>query len=107
MAGPSTSHALTEVEQMTVLNKVLNDETLSNYSSDDDSASDYDYTQLVPPVLLKVTVTMRISWPTMDWKRCPQDLCGKTSIRFPLHENHFVVCVVPSIGAVNVRQRCV
>jgi hypothetical protein len=43
MAGPSTSHALTEVEQMTMLNEVLDDECLSNYSSDDDSASDYDY----------------------------------------------------------------
>jgi hypothetical protein len=43
MAGPSTSRALTEVEQMTVLNEVLDDERLSNYSSDDDSASDYDY----------------------------------------------------------------
>jgi hypothetical protein len=28
MAGPSTSRALTEVEQMTVLNEVLDDETL-------------------------------------------------------------------------------
>jgi hypothetical protein len=43
MAGPSTSRALTEVEQMTVLNKVLDDETLGNYSSDNDSASDYDF----------------------------------------------------------------
>ena len=49
MAGPSTSRALTEVEQETVLNEVLEDETLSNYSSDDGSASDYDYTQLVSP----------------------------------------------------------
>jgi hypothetical protein len=39
MAGPSTSRALTEVEQIIVLNEVLDDETLSNYSSDDDSAS--------------------------------------------------------------------
>jgi hypothetical protein len=31
-----------EVEQMTMLNEVLDDETLSNYSSDD-SASDYDF----------------------------------------------------------------
>jgi hypothetical protein len=43
MAGPSTSRALTEVEQMTVLKEVLDDETLSNYSSDDDSSSNYDY----------------------------------------------------------------
>jgi hypothetical protein len=43
MASPSTSRALMEVEQMTVLNEVLDDERLSNYSSDDDSASDYDY----------------------------------------------------------------
>jgi hypothetical protein len=49
MTGPSEIRALTEVEQVTVLNEVLDDETLSNYSSDDDSASDYDYTQLVPP----------------------------------------------------------
>jgi hypothetical protein len=42
MAGPSTSRSLTEVEQVTVLNEVLDDETLSNYSSDN-SASDYDY----------------------------------------------------------------
>jgi hypothetical protein len=40
MAGPSKSCALTEVEQMTVLKEVLDDE---NYSSDDDSASDYDF----------------------------------------------------------------
>jgi hypothetical protein len=43
MAGPSTSCVLMEVEQMTVLNKVLDDEILSNYSSDDDSALDYDF----------------------------------------------------------------
>jgi hypothetical protein len=49
MAGPSRSRALTEVEQETVLNEVLDNEILSNYSSDDDSVSYYDYTQLVPP----------------------------------------------------------
>jgi hypothetical protein len=49
MAGPSTSCALTEVEQETKLNEVLDDEILSNYSSNDDSVSDYDYTQVVPP----------------------------------------------------------
>jgi hypothetical protein len=43
MAGPSTSRSLTEVEQVTVLNEVLDDETLNNYSSADDSALDYDY----------------------------------------------------------------
>jgi hypothetical protein len=43
MAGPDTSRALTEVEQMMVLNEVFDDETLSNYSSDDDSALDYDF----------------------------------------------------------------
>jgi hypothetical protein len=48
MAGPSTSCSLTEVEQVTLLNEVLDDETLS-YSSDDDSALDYDYTYVVPP----------------------------------------------------------
>jgi hypothetical protein len=54
MAGTSRSRALTEVEQETMLNKVLDDEILSNYSSDDDSASDYDYTQLVPPEAISV-----------------------------------------------------
>ena len=55
MAIPSTSRALMEVEQVTVLNEVLDDETLSNYSSDDDSASDYDYKQLVPPETIRVS----------------------------------------------------
>jgi hypothetical protein len=49
MAGPSRSRALTEVKQETMLTEVLDDEILSNYSSDDDSVSDYDYTQLVAP----------------------------------------------------------
>jgi hypothetical protein len=49
MAGPSRSRALTEVEQETMLIEVLDDEILSNYSSDDDSVLDYVYTQLVPP----------------------------------------------------------
>jgi hypothetical protein len=43
MAGPSTSRALMEVKHMAMLNEVLDDETLNNYSSDDDSASDYDF----------------------------------------------------------------
>jgi hypothetical protein len=46
MAGRSRSRALMEVEKETMLNEVLDDEILSNYSSDDDSASDYDYIQL-------------------------------------------------------------
>jgi hypothetical protein len=48
MAGPS-SHALTELEQIEVWNEVLDDETISEYRSDDDSLFDYDYTQLMTP----------------------------------------------------------
>jgi hypothetical protein len=47
MAGPSTSRALTELEQIEFLNEVLDHETISEYSSDDKSVFDYDYTQLV------------------------------------------------------------
>jgi hypothetical protein len=46
MAGPSTSRALTELEHIEVLNEVL-DETISEYSSDDENVFDCDYTQLV------------------------------------------------------------
>jgi hypothetical protein len=49
MAGPSTSCALTELEQIEVLNEVLDDTIISEYSSDDDSVFDYDHTQLVTP----------------------------------------------------------
>jgi hypothetical protein len=45
MAGPSTSRVLTELEQIKVLNEVLDDETISEYSLDDDIVFDYDYTQ--------------------------------------------------------------
>jgi hypothetical protein len=55
MAGPSISHSLTEVEQVTVLNEVLDNKPLSNYSSDDDSALNYDYTHLVPPEAIGAT----------------------------------------------------
>jgi hypothetical protein len=44
MVGPSTSCALTELEQIEVLNEVLDDETINEYSSDDDNVFDYDYT---------------------------------------------------------------
>jgi hypothetical protein len=37
MAGPSTSRALVELEEVQVLNEVLDDETVSDYSLDDDS----------------------------------------------------------------------
>jgi hypothetical protein len=47
MAGPSTSHALRQLQQMQVLNKVLDDENISDCSLDDDSVFDTDYTQLV------------------------------------------------------------
>jgi hypothetical protein len=47
MDGPSTSHMLTEVEHLQVVNEVLHDENISDFSSDDDSISHNDYTQLV------------------------------------------------------------
>jgi hypothetical protein len=49
MAGPSTSRVLTELEQIEVLNDVVDDENISEYSLDDDSVFDNDYTQLVTP----------------------------------------------------------
>jgi hypothetical protein len=45
MASPSSSHALFEFEQVQVLNEVLDDENVDEFSSDDDSVFDSDYTQ--------------------------------------------------------------
>jgi hypothetical protein len=83
MAGPSTSHALKELEQIQVLNEVL-DEIICEYSSDDDSVFDNDYTQLVTPgtsvisdrVIMVVTKDRKKSY-TYDWERCPVSLCGE------------------------------
>jgi hypothetical protein len=77
MAGPSTSRALTEVEQMTVLNEVLDDETLSNYSSDDDSASDYDFIlyMAVHQFSRRLNNSQRdISWSVFPPRKRRQDL---------------------------------
>jgi hypothetical protein len=49
MAGPSRSCALTELEQMQVLNEVLDNENISEYSLDDDIVFDNNYTQLLTP----------------------------------------------------------
>jgi hypothetical protein len=49
MAVPSTSRPLTELDQIQILNEVLEDESISEYSSDDDSVFDIDYTQFVTP----------------------------------------------------------
>jgi hypothetical protein len=49
MAGPSTSQALTNVEQMEVLYTILDEESISDISLDNDSVFDIDYTQLVTP----------------------------------------------------------
>jgi hypothetical protein len=49
MARPSTSPALGELEQLQVLNEVLDDEIISECSSDEDSVFNNDYTQLVTP----------------------------------------------------------
>jgi hypothetical protein len=47
MAGPSTSCALTELEQVPVLNEGLDDENIDELSSDDDSIFDSDYSIFV------------------------------------------------------------
>jgi hypothetical protein len=49
MVSHSTSRALRELEQLEVLNEVLDDENISECSSDDDSVFDNDYTQLMTP----------------------------------------------------------
>ncbi|XP_021913223.1 piggyBac transposable element-derived protein 4-like [Zootermopsis nevadensis] len=49
MAGPSTSCAFMELEEIQVLNEVLEDESVSEYTSDDDGVFDNDYTQFVTP----------------------------------------------------------
>jgi hypothetical protein len=49
MAGASTSRSLTEAEQTALLYEVLDEETVSEYSSDSDSDIDPDYTQFVTP----------------------------------------------------------
>jgi hypothetical protein len=47
MAGPSTSHALTELDQVQALNAVLNNENTGEFNLDDDSVLHSNYTQLV------------------------------------------------------------
>jgi hypothetical protein len=47
MASPSVSCVLIEPEQIQVLNDVLDDENTGEFSSDNDSVFDSDYTQLV------------------------------------------------------------
>jgi hypothetical protein len=49
MSGASTSCYLTEAEQTALLYEVLDEETVSEYSSDSDSDIDPDYTQFVTP----------------------------------------------------------
>jgi hypothetical protein len=77
MAGPSTSHALMEVEQMTVLNEVLDDKTLSNYSSDDDSASDYDF--ILYKAVRQFSRCLNNSRKDISWSISPHGEEGKTS----------------------------
>jgi hypothetical protein len=43
------SHALTEVEQTEFLHEILDEESISECSSDNGSVFDIDYTQLVTP----------------------------------------------------------
>jgi hypothetical protein len=49
MAGLSPSRAPMELEHIHVLNEVLDNEIVSEHSSDDDSVFDNDYKQLVTP----------------------------------------------------------
>jgi hypothetical protein len=77
MAGPSTSRALTEVEQMTVLNEVLDDETQSNYSSDYDSASDYDF--ILYTAIHQFSRRLSDSQKDISWSVFPHGKEGRTS----------------------------
>ncbi|PNF31583.1 hypothetical protein B7P43_G00790 [Cryptotermes secundus] len=121
MAGPSTSRALTEVEQVTALNEVLDDETLSNYSSDDESASDYDYTQLVPPETISASerdsepedivahdeleeVPRRFVWEDIDsFHASRESFCGVCGPQFDTAELD-VVSVFESIFDISLVQ---
>jgi hypothetical protein len=89
---------------MTVLNEVLDDEPLSNYSSDDDSASDYDF--ILHTAVHQFSRRLNDSQKDISWTVFPpqgrQDLtedvwCAQKRAR---GKNL-------SIGVVNVRQRCV
>jgi hypothetical protein len=65
------------VKQVTVLNKVLNDETLSNYSSDDDSASDYDF--ILYTAIRQFSRRLNASGKDISWSVFPPGEEGKTS----------------------------
>jgi hypothetical protein len=69
MAGPSTSRLLKEVKQVTLLNKVLDDETLSNYSSDHDSALDYEF--ILYKVVRQFSHRLNDSWKDISWSVFP------------------------------------
>jgi hypothetical protein len=43
------SRSLTEAEQIELLHEILDEESISEYSSDNDSEFDVDYTRLVTP----------------------------------------------------------
>ncbi|PNF40920.1 hypothetical protein B7P43_G14977 [Cryptotermes secundus] len=121
MAGPSTSRVLMEVEQVTVLNEVLDDETLSNYSSDDDSASDYDYTHLVPPETISASerdsdpedimahdgleeVSRRFVWEDIDsFHASRESFCGVCGPQFDTAELD-VISVFESIFDISLVQ---
>jgi hypothetical protein len=58
MASPSTSHALTDLESVSVLNEVLNNENIGEFSLDDDGVFDSDYTQLMTPGTHVIAIVM-------------------------------------------------
>jgi hypothetical protein len=83
MGSSSTGYVLTELGQVQVLNGVLDNENVGEFSSDDDSVFDSDYTQLVTP----------------STHPCHQKE-GKTSKNMGKGDNLF-------ISAVNMKQGCV
>jgi hypothetical protein len=105
MVGPSTSRALTEVEQMTVLNEVLDDETLSNYSSDDDSASDYDF--ILYTAIRQFSRHLNDSRKDISWSIFPPRKRSQDLTEAVWYAQKRARGKNLSIGLVNVRQHCV
>jgi hypothetical protein len=54
---------------MIMLNEVLDDKTLSNYSSDDDSASDYDF--ILYTAVRQFSRRLNDSWKDISWAVFP------------------------------------
>jgi hypothetical protein len=88
---------------MTVLKEVLDDETLSNQNSDDDSAWDYDF--ILYMAVRQFSRRLNDSRKDVSWSVFPpwgrrQDLTEDVCAQKRAREKNL------STGVVNVRQRC-